>query len=106
MEAKPTTENSKTQQRHNRRPGQDYRNDGRTRNVNYSNNQQIFIGNLSNNISKEELKEHFERYGAVIEVSIKKNADGSQSKFGFVIFKDTETVRVVLDNKVSFENNI
>ena len=111
VEPKATAENS-TQQRQNR-PRQDYRNynddrqnyrnDGRTRNntIIYSDNQQVFIGNLRNSITKDEIKEHFEKYGAVIEVRINYSADGRQPNFGFVIFEDPETARVVLDSKVS-----
>ena len=62
----------------------------------------MFIGNLRNSISKEELKEHFESYGAVIEVKINPSADGRQTNYGFVIFEDPATARVVLSNKVSF----
>lgn len=109
VEPKPTTENN-TQQRQNR-PRQDYRNhnddrqnyrnDGRTRNntIIYADNQQVFIGNLRNNLSKDEIKEHFEKYGAVIEVRINFSPDGRQPNFGFVIFEDPETARAVLDNK-------
>lgn len=109
VEPKATAENS-TQQRQNR-PRQDYRNynddrqnyrnDGRTRNntIIYSDNQQVFIGNLRNSITKDEIKEHFEKYGAVIEVRINYSADGRQPNFGFVIFEDPETARVVLDSK-------
>ena len=60
----------------------------------------MFIGNLRNSITREELKEHFELFGAVIEVEIKSSADGRRASFGFVVFKDPETAKVVLSNKV------
>ena len=99
METKPITENKSTQQRQNRHR-HDNRSYGRPRNTNYPDNQQVFIGNLKISITGEELKEHFEKYGAVIEVRIKSSADGS-ANYGFVIFEDSATVRDVLGNKVS-----
>lgn len=67
--------------------------------MNYSDNQQIFIGRLSDSISKAELKKHFQKYGAVIDVEIRRSYNDFQPHFGFVIFKDPATVKVVLDNK-------
>ena len=101
MEAKHNTQQRQPDKKYND-DRKNYRDDGRTRNNSdvYSDNQQVFIGKLSQSISEEEIKEHFEYYGTVIEVRIKYNADGWRQKFGFVVFESPETARIVLDNKV------
>jgi len=105
LKSKPTAQKKKAQQHHNP-TRQIYQNRGRTRNNSfiYSDSQQVFIGNLRNSMSEEEIKEHFEYYGAVIEVRMKYSADERQPNFGFVIFRDPETARVVLENRAEARN--
>jgi cold-inducible RNA-binding protein len=45
----------------------------------------IYVGNLSYDVSEEELKQQFSTFGAVTDVSVPKDKDSGRSKgFGFI----------------------
>ena len=72
----------------------------------YADAQKIFIGQLSHGaateLSKCQIKEHFEQYGRVLHVEIiPSKIDVSKPNFGWVAFEDTNTVDSVMDNRVS-----
>ena len=51
----------------------------------------IYVGNISYNTSEDDLKEHFGRYGEVVDVRIITDRDSGRSKgFGFVEFDSSE----------------
>lgn len=60
----------------------------------YPDNQQIFVGNLSPEITDQDLKNHFEEFGTVVDVRI--NYSHHNPNFGFVIFEEPSSVQEVL----------
>ena len=71
--------------------------------VEYSYEQQLFVGNLKSFVTEDDLKDHFENYGAVAKVNIVVARQGSNKlNYGFVIFEDAEAVDRVFDNLVCF----
>lgn len=60
----------------------------------YPDNQQIFVGNLSSEITDQDLKNHFEEFGTVVDVRI--NYSHHNPNFGFVIFEEPSSVQEVL----------
>ncbi|CAL1529725.1 unnamed protein product [Lymnaea stagnalis] len=68
----------------------------------YSDNQQLFVGNLPLNITEPELKEFFEQYGKVEELRINtKSGGGKVPNFGFVVFENAEIVQEILKVKAN-----
>ncbi|KAH9492517.1 GTPase activating protein (SH3 domain) binding protein [Bulinus truncatus] len=68
----------------------------------YSDNQQLFVGNLPLNITEAELKEFFEQYGRVEELRINtKSGGGKVPNFGFVVFENADIVQEILKVKAS-----
>ncbi|XP_039261595.2 heterogeneous nuclear ribonucleoprotein A/B-like [Styela clava] len=60
----------------------------------------IFVGNLSWVTTNNELREYFATFGAVKDCIIKKDQETRRSRgFGFVLFKDPESVKKVLNQK-------
>jgi len=60
----------------------------------------IFVGGLSWNTTEADLKEYFEKYGPVENSELKVDPGSSRSRgFGFVTFKDAETIEKVLEQK-------
>ncbi|XP_059167984.1 ras GTPase-activating protein-binding protein 2-like [Physella acuta] len=67
----------------------------------YSDNQQLFVGNLPHIITESELKEFFEQYGKVEELRINtKSGGGKVPNFGFVVFENPDTVQEILKIKL------
>ncbi|XP_076818520.1 ras GTPase-activating protein-binding protein 1-like [Clavelina lepadiformis] len=62
----------------------------------YPDTQQIFVGNLPNDVVDTELREHFTDFGNVLEVKINHSHTNNPS-FGFVIFEDPKSVDHVLE---------
>jgi RNA recognition motif-containing protein len=51
-------------------------------------NKQIYVGNLPYQVSEQDLKEHFGKYGAIEQVRIVRNYSSGRSKgFGFVTYR-------------------
>lgn len=69
----------------------------------------MFIGGLNGNTSPEGLKTYFEQFGEVSECMIMKDAITKRSRgFGFITFKDAESVDKVLakDKHMLDEKNV
>ena len=71
----------------------------------YEDAQKIFIGQLSHGaateLSKRQIKVHFEKYGRVLHVEIIPSKDASKPNFGWVTFEDANAVDSVMENRVS-----
>jgi RNA recognition motif-containing protein len=64
-----------------------------------SNTRKLFVGGIPVNISDEEFKNHFEKFGCVTEIQIVKDRNTGKSRgFGFVTFEDKE----IVDNVLTF----
>jgi len=60
----------------------------------------VFVGGLSWETTKDDLKEYFEKYGEVENTMLKTDQETKKSRgFGFVVFKKPETVDKVLSEK-------
>ena len=66
----------------------------------YQDAQKIFIGQLGE-LSKPQIKKHFEKYGPVLHVEIVASKDASKPNFGWVAFDNPEAVDSVMENRVS-----
>lgn len=76
---------------------------------NYPDAHQVFIGNLPQAFTDQEVVEFFERYGKVMEFRINRKTgmgsnNVSQKNFGFMAFDGPEAVRKVLDSRPIFMN--
>jgi len=60
----------------------------------------IFVGGLSWETTTKDLREFFEKFGEVTSCTLKTDLETRQSRgFGFVVFKNAETVKKVLEGK-------
>jgi RNA recognition motif-containing protein len=79
----------------------------------YSDGQQVFVGNLSQDLSETELKQYFGQYGRVLEVRINTNTKQQSGRrlpnYGFVVFEDKQSVDVLLgsskSNNLTYKND-
>jgi len=72
--------------------------------MNYPDENQLFVGNLPQNMTEEELKDFFSnKYGPVKDVRIQKSRTTQEGKplpnFGFLVFHSHEVVEVILKQK-------
>lgn len=72
--------------------------------LNYPDEHQLFVGNLPQNMTEEDLKEFFSsNYGAVKDVRIQKSRTSNEGKllpnFGFLVFHNHEVVEEILKHK-------
>ena len=66
----------------------------------------IYIGNLRNFLTENQIREHFELYGTVEDVKIvdnntKQSGYKRKQNFGFVTFEDAKSVKRVFNDLVS-----
>ncbi|XP_031849751.1 ras GTPase-activating protein-binding protein 2 [Nomia melanderi] len=80
-----------------------------TRQSQYSDAHQLFLGNLPHNASEDDLRQIFEPYGRVVELRIHSkpndrckgpqgNNTGKVPNYGFITFEDKQVVSMVLQN--------
>ena len=71
----------------------------------YPDGQQIFVGNLNQDISEPELRDFFSTYGKVCEVRINANTKQQSGRrlpnYGFVVFEERQAVEALLGNSKS-----
>lgn len=70
----------------------------------YPDNQQVFVGNLPQHLTDQDLIEFFEQYGKVLDFRINRKSGMSgnnvgQKNFGFMAFDSPETVQKVLTSR-------
>ena len=59
----------------------------------------IFVGGLDFKLTVEELKQHFQQYGEVVDACILKDVYTGQSRgFGFVTIKDEDVAQNLINN--------
>lgn len=61
----------------------------------------IFVGGLPRTATPESISQYFSMFGEIGTVDMKYDADGSFRGFGFIVFKNTESVELVLRNKAN-----
>lgn len=82
-----------------RQPPRDYGVDRRT-NERFPDNQQVFVGNLPQDVAELQLKNFFKGYGKVLDIRINRGGGGSgKVPFGFVVFDSEEPVQTLLKMK-------
>lgn len=60
-------------------------------------NKQVYVGNLSYQVSEQDLKDYFGKYGAIDQVRIVRNYGSGRSKgFGFVTYRSTNEAKNAL----------
>lgn len=73
--------------------------------VTFPDDQQVFVGNLPQDISEDELGKFFSKYGPILDVRINrqnsKSGSGRTPNYGFVTFDDSKIVKMILSQKVS-----
>jgi len=71
----------------------------------YPDEQQVFVGNLSQDISETELRQFFGQYGKVLEVRINTNTKQPSGRrlpnYGFVVFEEKQHVEALLGSAKS-----
>jgi hypothetical protein len=72
--------------------------------ITYGDEQQVFVGNLPQDITEDELRKIFSKYGSIADVRInrtnQKQSAGRTPNYGFVTFEDTKIVKSILSQKV------
>lgn len=77
--------------------------------LSYGDEMQVFVGNLPQDISEEELKKFFSKYGSIADVRINRTnqkSAGRTPNYGFVTFDDPKIVKTILSQKVSVSSQL
>lgn len=79
---------------------EDNRAEGSQMDSSEKNEGKIFVGGLSWETTVKDLKEYFQKYGTVVDCTLKTDPTTGRSRgFGFVLFEDAESVEKVLAEK-------
>ena len=58
----------------------------------------LFVGQLSSDITKEDLQKYFSKFGIIEDVTIKYDVPGGRARgFAFILFDDKESIQKVLN---------
>jgi len=58
----------------------------------------LFVGQLSSDITKEDLQQYFSKFGSIEDVTIKYDVPGGRARgFAFILFDDKESIQKVLN---------
>lgn len=58
----------------------------------------LFVGQLSTDITKEDLQKYFSKFGSIEDVTIKYDVPGGRARgFAFILFDDKESIEKVLN---------
>ena len=61
----------------------------------------LFVGQLSSDITKEDLQKYFSQFGSIEDVTIKYDApDGRARGFAFILFDEKESIQKVLNTQL------
>lgn len=66
----------------------------------HSDEQQVFVGNLPQNIDENQLRDYFIEYGEIVDVRICQK-QGKTPNYGFITFSEHSVVKKILSKKVS-----
>lgn len=76
----------------------------------FADDQQVFVGNLPQDITEDELKTFFSSFGTILDVRInrtnQKSGAGRTPNYGFVTFDNPNVVKKILNQKVSCFNHV
>jgi len=61
----------------------------------------LFVGQLSSDITKEDLEKYFSKFGSIEDVTIKYDVPGGRARgFAFILFDDKESIQKVLNVQI------
>ncbi|XP_078500922.1 RNA-binding protein 15 isoform X2 [Lissotriton helveticus] len=72
-------------------------------------NRTLFLGNLDVSVNEAELRRHFQRFGAITEVDIKRPTPGQHSTYGFLKFENLDMAhraKIAMSGKLIMGNSI
>ncbi|KAL2454804.1 RNA-binding protein 1 [Abeliophyllum distichum] len=91
----PRSEQQQSQQQHNRRLNRDDRSNGRSNDK--FRTKKIFVGGLSANLTEEEFRSYFEKFGMITDVVIMQDSVTHRPRgFGFITFDLEDSVEDVM----------
>jgi RNA-binding protein Musashi len=79
----------------------------------YPDGQQVFVGNLNQDLSEAELRTYFSQYGKVMDMRINTNSKQQSGRrlpnYGFVVFEEKQAVENLLSaskaNSITYKND-
>lgn len=100
--------NSQQQREKENRADEDEKRFGR-----YPDGQQVFVGNLNQDLSEAELRTYFSQYGKVMDMRINTNSKQQSGRrlpnYGFVVFEEKQAVENLLNasksNSITYKND-